>query len=106
MLDSYTCSKCGSHPNVEKEIFFGCASCGNKLFKIHDPESTSRSGQQLQSNISSPANSSLRDSFTSIEVDGAGIFRVNVEKLLESTIKNKKTPFMVSDQEGVYHIKL
>lgn len=106
MLDHYTCTKCGAHPTAEKEVFFGCASCGNKLFKIHDPESTSHPDRSLSHSIPSPAISHPRDPFTSIEVDGAGVFRVNVEKLLESTTKNKKAPLMVSDQEGVYHIKL
>lgn len=106
MLDQYTCTKCGAHPTAEKEVFFGCASCGNKLFKIHDPDAAPKSDRFLSKSCSSPTISQPRDSFTSIEVAGAGVFRVNVEKLLESTTKNTKAPFMVSDQEGVYHIKL
>ena len=91
MLERYTCTKCGAHPNGEKEVFFGCGSCGNRFFKIQDVDP-------------SPKTKSLNQS--SIEVDGTGMYRVNVDKLFKDTNKNKKSPFMVSGEEGVYHIKL
>lgn len=106
MLEKYTCTKCGSHPSVEKEIFFGCGSCGNKLFKICEESDQSVSWLQVSKNDSNSVPQTPRDSFTSIEVAGAGVYHVNIDNLFKNSSKGKKDPLLMSDQEGVYHIKL
>lgn len=106
MLEKYTCTKCGSHPTLEKEIFFGCGSCGNKLFKIIEEPDLSSSMVQISKDTSDQLPHTPRDSFTTIEVAGAGVYRVNIDNLFKNSKKGKKDPLLMSDQEGVYHIKL
>lgn len=102
MLENYSCTKCGAHPQDEKEVFYGCGACGNKLFKLKEEyrpiEPVSRPTDADQPKA--------RDEFTSIEVEGAGVYRLNVDKLFQSSTKSKISPLLVSDEEGVYHIKL
>ena len=102
MLDNYSCTKCGTHPSDEKEVFYGCGSCGNKLFKLKEEY------RPIES-VSTPVNvdqSKTCDEFTSIEVEGAGVYRLNVDKLFQTSSKSKLNPLLVSNEEGVYHIKL
>ena len=101
MLEQYTCTRCHTHPFKEKEIFFGCAICGNKLFKLED--SLEKKLEQTR-NFDRPDHTF--DGISSIEVSGAGMYHVNIDNLLKTTSKTKKGPLLVSEEEGVYHIKL
>ena len=102
MLENYSCTKCGAHPKDEKEVFYGCGACGNKLFRLKEEY---RPIQSVTKSIAD-GQSEPRDDFTSIEVEGSGVFHLNVDKLFKSGTKSKLNPLLVSDEEGVYHIKL
>lgn len=46
------------------------------------------------------------DNVASIEVSGTGVYHVNIDNLFKIANKSKKNPLLVSEEEGVYHIKL
>lgn len=102
MLENYSCTKCGAHPGDEKEVFYGCGACGNKLFRLKEEF------RPIQA-VSSPTcdnQSKSRDDISSIEVEGTGVYHLNVDKLFQNNTKSKISPLLVSDEEGIYHIKL
>ena len=102
MLENYSCTKCGAHPKDEKEVFYGCGACGNKLFRLKEEYRPIQPvSQPTTNNHSEP-----RDDLTTIEVEGSGVFHLNVDKIFKSSTKSKLNPLLVSDEEGVYHIKL
>jgi predicted nucleic acid-binding Zn-ribbon protein len=98
MLENYTCTKCFTHPVEEKEIFNGCAICGNKLFRLEDQTEK----KFLVSKTDSKSYQKLHDEFTSIQVEDSGVYHLNIEKLFK---ESKKQPLLVSEKEGVYFIK-
>ena len=104
MLTKYHCTACNSNPSTEKEIFFGCSRCGNKLFKIIESTTENEANIPKTAIHSSKNNGKEKDlQFTSISVEDRGIYQINVEKLL----KEKENRIVaVSDKDGVVHIKM
>ena len=104
MLAKYHCTVCNSNPSTEKEIFFGCSRCGNKLFKIIE-STTKREKNTPKTEIHSSKNNVKEKDlqFTSISVEDSGIYQINVEKLLN---EKENRVVAVSDKDGVIHIKM
>ncbi len=101
MLEDYRCTRCHTHPYEEQEIFNGCAICGNRMFRLE--ESIEQKLEKVRNFV--PPDHTF-DNIASIEVSGTGVYHVNIDNLFKTTNKSKKDPLLVSEEEGVYHIKL
>ena len=103
MLDNYFCTRCNSNPLSDKEVFFGCAQCGNKFFRIQD-EQTNQCNSVSSSQESSPPASPEDLNLISISITDAGVYNLNIDKIFKD--KKGSSPLTITDKEGVYHIKL
>lgn len=100
MLTKYTCTGCNTHPSQEKEIFYGCSTCGNKLFKLIE-ENSEKNNHSSSMSLKNEHTKDLQ--LTPIALEASGVFQIDVEKLLET---NSSGIVAVSDKNGIIHIKL
>ncbi len=100
MLEQYTCTRCHTHPFEEKEIFNGCAICGNKMFRLEEKKDLKAELEKVGAKIEAKV---TFNGISSIEIADAGVYHVNLDKLFKDS---KDIPITVAEGEGVYHIKL
>ena len=100
MLEQYTCTRCHTHPFEEKEIFHGCAICGNKMFKLEQKMDFKAELEKVNAKIEAKL---TLNGISAIEIADTGDYQVNIDKLFEDS---KNGPITVAEGEGVYHIKL
>lgn len=100
MLEQYVCTRCHTHPSEEREVFFGCAICGNKMFKLEEQMNHRKALEEVNHRIEAKV---AFDGISSIEIAETGVFHVNVDKLFKDS---KGKPITIAEKEGVYHIKL
>ena len=98
MLEQYTCTRCHTHPFEEKEIFNGCAICGNKMFRLEEKRDHKAELEMVSAKIEAKV---TFNGISAIEIADAGIYNVNIEKLFKDS---KNGPITVAEGEGIYLI--
>lgn len=93
MIERYVCTKCGKHPNSESEVLRGCLSCGNSLFRLVEKKQPTH----VHTSSCPP-----KGQVGNIEVDGEGIFRIDVGGLFEGSGTNVLS---VQGSDGIVHIR-
>ena len=100
MLEQYTCTRCHTHPSEEKEVFNGCAICGNKMFRLEEKIDHKQALEIVNAKIEAKV---AFDGVSSIEIADTGVYHVNIDKLFKDS---KDKPVTIAEREGIYHIKL
>ena len=101
-LQRYTCTRCNGHPEKESDIFSGCRSCGNKLFRLIATSWSPTEGTENQGLSSSMIKNQL-SAVSRIAVPRQGVFKIDVDALFQ---EDRDEPIVIVDEKGKIYLNL